>query len=167
MSDYENALQGALADIFPEADILGCWFHFSQVRIGWVYVTAVAPATTGLCRFHAHSASAYETRTSSETAPRMPIFFTLSKTAPTLGSLYILFALFQAVFKHMMIYELSVCFKECEEFGLWFQLTMALPLLPTNRIEEAWSQLKIYPVNVPQDYIGKFKVISYFFVVHS
>ena len=31
MSDYEQALQGALANLFPEADVLGCWFHYSQV----------------------------------------------------------------------------------------------------------------------------------------
>ena len=31
MSDYEQALQGALSEIFPDAEILGCWFHYSQV----------------------------------------------------------------------------------------------------------------------------------------
>ena len=94
MSDYEQALQGALANIFPGALILGCWFHYSQ-----------------------------------------------------------------AVFKHMMSNELAICFKESESFGVWLQLVMALPLLPTNRIEEGWSALKIYPVDVPHGYKGKFKVI--------
>lgn len=67
----------------------------------------------------------------------------------------------------MMGNELSVCFKESEEFGLWLQLAMALPLLPTNRIEEAWSQLKIYPVDVPHGYKGKFKVTKYFTQLNS
>ena len=32
MSDYETALQKGLGEIFPDAVIVGCWFHFSQVR---------------------------------------------------------------------------------------------------------------------------------------
>ena len=33
MADYETALQSGLGEIFPTAQVLGCWFHFSQVRI--------------------------------------------------------------------------------------------------------------------------------------
>ena len=33
LSDYETALQNGLAIIFPDSVIVGCWFHFSQVRI--------------------------------------------------------------------------------------------------------------------------------------
>ena len=29
--DYENALMGGLAVIFPTSQIIGCWFHYSQV----------------------------------------------------------------------------------------------------------------------------------------
>ena len=32
VTDYEQALQGAMAAVFPEARIVGCWFHYSQVR---------------------------------------------------------------------------------------------------------------------------------------
>ena len=38
MTDYEGALQGALSEIFPEATIVGCWFHFSQVSILNLYI---------------------------------------------------------------------------------------------------------------------------------
>ena len=38
MTDYEVALQGALSEIFPEATIVGCWFHFSQVSILNLYI---------------------------------------------------------------------------------------------------------------------------------
>ena len=31
ITDYEPALQGGLAAIFPDAKICGCWFHYSQV----------------------------------------------------------------------------------------------------------------------------------------
>ena len=31
MSDFETALQDGLKDIFPDANVTGCWFHFSQV----------------------------------------------------------------------------------------------------------------------------------------
>ena len=31
MSDYEIALQKGLGEIFPTAQAVGCWFHFSQV----------------------------------------------------------------------------------------------------------------------------------------
>ena len=31
LTDFEPALQGALAAVFPEASVRGCWFHFSQV----------------------------------------------------------------------------------------------------------------------------------------
>ena len=30
LSDYEPALMGGLSMIFPAAQIVGCWFHFSQ-----------------------------------------------------------------------------------------------------------------------------------------
>ena len=33
LTDYETALQKGLGTIFPEATVLGCWFHFSQVRV--------------------------------------------------------------------------------------------------------------------------------------
>ena len=95
MSDYEQALQGALSDIFPDANVLGCWFHFSQ-----------------------------------------------------------------CVFKHMMHFGLIICYREKEDFALWLQLTMAMPLLPQNRIEEAWAQLKIFPVDVGHGYKGKFRQLK-------
>lgn len=31
VTDYEQGLQGAMAAIFPQARIVGCWFHYSQV----------------------------------------------------------------------------------------------------------------------------------------
>ena len=31
MCDFEAALLNGLKEIFPEADVTGCWFHFSQV----------------------------------------------------------------------------------------------------------------------------------------
>ena len=31
MCDFETALQNGLKEIFPEAVVTGCWFHFSQV----------------------------------------------------------------------------------------------------------------------------------------
>ena len=31
MCDFEPALQNGLQEIFPEATVTGCWFHFSQV----------------------------------------------------------------------------------------------------------------------------------------
>ena len=31
MCDFEAALLNGLKEIFPEADMTGCWFHFSQV----------------------------------------------------------------------------------------------------------------------------------------
>ena len=30
LSDYEPALMGGLSMIFPTAQIVGCWFHYSQ-----------------------------------------------------------------------------------------------------------------------------------------
>ena len=49
-----------------------------------------------------------------------------------------------------MHFGLKVCFVENDEFAVWIQLVMAIPLLPQDRIVEAWSQLKIYPIqNVP------------------
>ena len=30
MTDYEIALQGGLSQIFPNAEVVGCWFHYSQ-----------------------------------------------------------------------------------------------------------------------------------------
>ena len=31
MCDFETALQNGLQEMFPEAIVTGCWFHFSQV----------------------------------------------------------------------------------------------------------------------------------------
>jgi len=31
MSDYERAAMTVATEIFPEARITGCWFHFNQV----------------------------------------------------------------------------------------------------------------------------------------
>ena len=31
MCDFEAALQNGLQEIFPDAIVTGCWFHFSQV----------------------------------------------------------------------------------------------------------------------------------------
>lgn len=31
-TDYEKALANALAINFPEANLMGCWFHLAQVR---------------------------------------------------------------------------------------------------------------------------------------
>ena len=39
MSDFEIALQEGLAQVFPSAQILGCWFHFSQVSIEFQLLT--------------------------------------------------------------------------------------------------------------------------------
>lgn len=33
MSDYERAAMTVAREVFPEARITGCWFHFNQVRI--------------------------------------------------------------------------------------------------------------------------------------
>ncbi len=32
MSDYEAGLQNALVESFPDATVLGCWFHFGNVN---------------------------------------------------------------------------------------------------------------------------------------
>ena len=53
-----------------------------------------------------------------------------------------------------------ICYREKEDFALWLQLTMAMPLLPQNRIEEAWAQLKIFPVDVGHGYKGKFRQLK-------
>ena len=88
MCDFEAALLNGLKEIFPEADVTGCWFHFSQ-----------------------------------------------------------------CIFKHTVHFGLKACFVENEEFTMWVQLVMAMPLLPQDRIVEAWNQLKIYPVsNMPRGY---------------
>ena len=60
----------------------------------------------------------------------------------------------------MMHFGLAICYKENGDFALWLQLTMALPLLPQDRIPEAWAQLKIYPVDVGYGYKGKFKKLK-------
>lgn len=33
MSDYERAAMTIAREIFPDARLTGCWFHFNQVRI--------------------------------------------------------------------------------------------------------------------------------------
>ena len=35
--DYEPALMGGLSVIFPMAQIVGCWFHFSKVKTALFY----------------------------------------------------------------------------------------------------------------------------------
>lgn len=32
MSDYEPAIQSAVRQAFPTCHLIGCWFHFAQVR---------------------------------------------------------------------------------------------------------------------------------------
>ena len=60
-----------------------------------------------------------------------------------------------------MHFGLKVCFVENEEFTIWIQLVMAIPLLPQDRIVEAWSQLKIYPVaNMPNGTLGPWRKLK-------
>ena len=96
MCDFEAALLNGLKEIFPEADVTGCWFHFSQ-----------------------------------------------------------------CIFKHTVHFGLKACFVENEEFTMWVQLVMAMPLLPQDRIVEAWNQLKIYPVsNMPRGTMGPWRKLK-------
>jgi transposase-like protein len=32
MTDYEYALRSAIKKVYPDAELLGCWFHFCQVN---------------------------------------------------------------------------------------------------------------------------------------
>ena len=44
---------------------------------------------------------------------------------------------------------------------MWVQLVMAMPLLPQDRIVEAWNQLKIYPVsNMPRGTMGLWRKLK-------
>ena len=38
ISDYEKALQDGLQAIFPDAELHGCWFHFSQVKMTYHFI---------------------------------------------------------------------------------------------------------------------------------
>lgn len=33
VSDYEKAAISSMKKAFPEAEMIGCWFHFCQVRL--------------------------------------------------------------------------------------------------------------------------------------
>lgn len=44
ITDYEQALQGAAAEVFPEAHLTGCLFHYGQVSLSKVYSTQISVA---------------------------------------------------------------------------------------------------------------------------
>ena len=52
MTDYEIALQGGLSDIFPSAQVLGCWFHFSQVSNEKLIIIIMLLVTSYQLLFH-------------------------------------------------------------------------------------------------------------------
>ena len=57
-----------------------------------------------------------------------------------------------------MHFGLRECFVRNIEFQLWSQLVMAVPLLPQDRIVDAWNDLKVYPIaEVPAIPLQKFK----------
>jgi len=37
ISDFEDAILGTMDEIFPDAEVKGCWFHFGQVRVLYIY----------------------------------------------------------------------------------------------------------------------------------
>lgn len=37
MSDYERAAMTIAREIFPDSRLTGCWFHFNQVCIDFLY----------------------------------------------------------------------------------------------------------------------------------
>lgn len=51
---------------------------------------------------------------------------------------------------------LIATFRENQAFAIWFQLTLALPLLPEADIVTAWNELKSMPV--PEVPVVKFRV---------
>ena len=119
MCDFEPALQNGLQEIFPDAIITGCWFHYSQVS-------------------------------------KLELLYFCWQQCCQLYKLH-----FQCIFKHTVHFGLKACFVECEEFTVWVQLVMALPLLPQDRIVEAWSQLKIYPIpNMPNGTLGPWRKLK-------
>ena len=57
-----------------------------------------------------------------------------------------------------MHFGLRECFVRNIEFQLWSQLVMAVPLLPHDKIVDAWTDLKVYPIaEVPAIPLQKFK----------
>ena len=44
--DFENAIWGALAQVVPRVEVMGCVFHWTQ---GWRKIQALGQSTSSLC----------------------------------------------------------------------------------------------------------------------